>query len=261
MLSPQRRRNDLGGGSLASWASAASPEFPDQKAWERVARRAAAESGSCAAASSPGEESRRESELFLAPSSPDDDFPGQKAWERVALLRWMRDGGMESHVGSLRHAGIKRVEDLARHGDMDGIVRTLGLTPTKANLFLARTAAPAIAPDEQADAGWLVGSPCGASGFDRGGALLSGFNQPCFDDDADADDALADASELLLQAAVGGDIANLEQLVCVRGIDLNHSREDDLSSTTPLMFAAFAHHWEVMTLLVQKGADYQCRDI
>ena len=62
MLSPQRRRNDLGGGSLASWASAASPEFPDQKAWERVARRAAAESGS-----PPGEESRRESELFLAP--------------------------------------------------------------------------------------------------------------------------------------------------------------------------------------------------
>jgi hypothetical protein len=30
--------------------------------------------------------------------------------------------------------------------------------------------------------------------------------------------------------------------------------------STPLMFAAFNHHWEVLSLLVQKGADYQCRD-
>lgn len=247
MFSPQR--DDLAGGHVASWASRspASPEFDDEREWCSVARRVAAKSRGSPASDS----ERRGSALFLAPSSPDDDFPGQKAWERVALLQWMRDGGIESHIGSLRHVGIKRVEDL-RHGDPDTIVRTLGLTPTKADLFLARTAAaPATVVDEAADAGWLVGSPCGASGFARGGAQLSGFDQPCFDDD-DGDDALADASELMLQAAVGGELANLEQLTRVRGIDLNHSREDE---TTALMFAAMKGHRDCVELLLTAGAE------
>jgi len=175
------------------------------------------------------------------PASP-AEFPAQRAWERVSLLHWARETlGDAERAGGLRELGVARVEDVARVGE-DSVVRSLELTPTKAQTLREQTNAQANARPP------IEASPCGADGCGSFGPDAR-VPQPDFDFGDVAN--CAEAHEKLLNAAISGSRAECEAALAVRGVDVNYCREDE---TTALMWAAMGGHRDLVEMLCDNKA-------